>query len=119
MIFLKENNNKCNPLLFIDFLSEDIKPYNQECFDSREKRVVKKYYKNHDEDFYIKINRLIIMYNRNKKIECKIYLLSKEEYLVVITKFENDLLSCRMLETNEELVINVHEIDEITIEKIN
>ena len=61
----------------------------------------------------------MMRYNRNKKIECKIYLLSKEEYLVVITKFENDLLSCRMLETNEELVINVHEIDEITIEKIN
>lgn len=119
MIFLKENDYKCEPLLFIDSVKEKVEPKNQNIYDSREKPKTTKKIKKHGEDFYIKINRLITMYNRNKKIECKVCLLTKEEYLVVVKEFQNNLLICILIETKDEIVFDIHEIDEITIEKIN
>lgn len=121
MIFLKENINE-GPLLFIDTIKEDVKPYNQEFYDSRKKEEIKDEpvikTKQQDTSFYIKVSRLIEMYNRNKKIICKVTLLNNEEYYVVVKGLEDNELVCNILE-NGIVTFNVNQIDELTIEQIN
>ena len=55
------------PLLFIESINEAVIPKNQELFDSRNKQI-KIITKTHTSEFYVKINRLVLMYNKNKKI---------------------------------------------------
>lgn len=121
MIFLKENINE-GPLLFIDTIKEDVKPFNQELFDSRKKQETKEVEvvktKQQDTNFYIKVSRLIEMFNRKKKIICKITLLSFEEYYVIVKELANNELICDLLD-NSNTSFNVNQIDELTIEQIN
>ncbi len=121
MIFLKENINE-GPLLFIDTIKEDVKPFNQELFDSRMKQDKKKEEviktKQQDTNFYIKVSRLIEMFNRKKRIICKIALLSFEEYYVIVKELENNELICDLLD-NSSVSFDVNQIDELTIEQIN
>lgn len=115
---MKESIN-CEPLLFIETINDNVIPKNQEVYDSRYKNERKIVYKTHDSEFYIKLNRLVLMYNKNKKIVCKVLLLTKEEYIIVVTKVENNILYCNIENTNKCISFDINQIDELTIEQIN
>ena len=109
---------KCEPLLFIDSVADDVIPKNQNIYDSRNK-TKKIITKTHDTEFYVKLSRLVLMYNKNKKIICKVTLLTKEEIYVVVTASSNNILNCIDINNNEKISFNINEIDELTIEQIN
>lgn len=115
---MKENMN-CEPLLFIETVNNnDVTPKNQSVYDSRfpsEKPIMTK---THESEFYIKISRLVLMYNKNKKIICKLLLLNKEEYTVIVVSTINNILNCINVDNNEKMSFNINEIDELTIEVI-
>lgn len=114
---MKENMNG-EPLLFIESLNDEVIPNNQEIYDSRNKPI-KIMTKTHSTEFYIKLNRLVLMYNKNRKILCKLILLTKNEYDVIIKNTINNIIYCINIVDNKELSFNINEIDEITIEEIN
>lgn len=121
MIFLKENINE-GPLLFIETIKEDVKPYNQEFYDSRKKeeKEVEEIIETKQQDtaFYIKVSRLIEMYKRNKRIVCKVTLLNNDEFYIVVKALENNELVCDLLDSGI-VTFNVNQIEELTIEQIN
>ena len=113
-----KDNIKYDPLLFIDSINDDVVGYNQEIFDSRNNnKSIKKI--NHDTDFYIKISRLILMYNKNKKIICKVKLINKEEYEVQVIKQENNILKCFLINNEKSISFDINEIEELLIQEIN
>ena len=115
---MKENINAI-PLMFINTINEEeVIPKNQELFDSRNKQI-KIITKTHTSEFYVKINRLVIMYNKNKKIICKVYLLSQEQFNVIVKNINNNILTCINIDDMKEISFNINEIDELTIEQIN
>lgn len=122
MIFLKENIN-VGPLLFIDTIKEDVKPNNQDFYDSRYKVEVKPIkehlFKQQDTNFYIKVSRLIEMYNRNKRIICKVSLLNKEEYYVIVKESKNNVLTCLLVDNADSISFAIDQINELTIEQFN
>ena len=75
--------------------------------------------KSHDTEFYIKLSRLVLMYNKNKKILCKVLMLSNEEYYVIVISSINNILTCINVEDNKKIEFNINEIDELTIEEIH
>ena len=113
---MKENINS-EPLLFIETVNEKVKGKNQELFDSREnyKKIMTK---THDTEFYVKISRLVLMYNKNKRIICKVYLLTKEEFYVIVISMNNNILYCVNIDTHDKQSFNINEIDDVTIEEI-
>ena len=116
---MKENMNS-EPLLFIETVNiNDVTPKNQSVYDSRYKPVTKIMTKTHDTEFYIKLSRLVLMHNKNKKVICKVILLNKEEYLIEVVSTNNNILNCLNIESNENQSFNINEIDELTIERIN
>ncbi len=116
---MKENNINGEPLLFIEtVINNDIIPKNQELYDSRNKQQ-KIMTKAHPTEFYVKISRLVLMYSKNKKIICKVLLLNKEEFNVIVKESNNNILYCININNNELLSFNINEIDELTIEEIN
>jgi hypothetical protein len=114
---MKENINS-EPLLFIKTVNEKVQGKNQEVFDSRDcnKKIITK---THDTEFYVKISRLILMYNKNKRIICKVQSLTKEEFYVIVMSMNNNILTCLNIDTNNKQSFNINEIDEITIEEID
>lgn len=114
---MKENINS-EPLLFIETVNEKVQGKNQEVFDSRyySKKIITK---THDTEFYVKISRLILMYNKNKRIICKVQLLTKEEFYVIVMSMNNNILTCLNIDSNNKQSFNINEIDEITIEEID
>ena len=115
---MKENINAI-PLMFINTINEEeVIPKNQELFDSRNKQI-KIITKTHTSEFYVKINRLVLMYNKNKKIICKVYLLSQEQLNVIVKNINNNILTCINIDDMKEISFNINEIDELTIEQIN
>lgn len=115
---MKENINAI-PLMFINTINEEeVIPKNQELFDSRNKQI-KIITKTHTSEFYVKINRLVLMYNKNKKIICKVYLLSQEQFNVIVKNINNNILTCINIDDMKEISFNINEIDELTIEQIN
>ena len=115
---MKENINAI-PLMFINTINEEeVIPKNQELFDSRNKQI-KIITKTHTSEFYVKINRLVLMYNKNKKIICKVYLLSPEQFNVIVKNINNNILTCINIDDMKEISFNINEIDELTIEQIN
>jgi len=108
------------PLLFIDTINiKEVTPKNQEIFDSRFNIKKKIITKSHDTEFYIKLSRLVLMYNKNKKILCKAKMLSNEEYYVIVVSSINNILTCINVEDNKKIEFNINEIDELTIEEIH
>ena len=108
------------PLLFIDSVfNKEVVANNQNIYDSRYQTERKIITKNHDSEFYIKLNRLAFMYEKNKTIICKVILLTKEEYLVIIKSINDNILNCIHLDNNNNKSFNINEIDEVTIETIN
>ena len=115
-----KDNIKYDPLLFIDSINDDVVGYNQEIFDSRNNNNNKSIKKiSHDTDFYIKISRLILMYNKNKKIICKVKLINKEEYEVQVIKQENNILKCFLINNEKSISFDINEIEELLIQEIN
>lgn len=115
---MKENINAI-PLMFINTINEEeVIPKNQELFDSRNKQI-KIITKTHTSEFYVKINRLVLMYNKNKKIICKVYLLSQEQFNVIVKNINNNILTCINIDDMKDISFNINEIDELTIEQIN
>jgi len=115
---MKENIN-AEPLMFIDtIIKDEIIPKNQEIYDSRNIQA-KIITKTHPSEFYVKINRLVLMHNKNKRILCKIILLTKKEYDVIVKDFDNNIISCINIQDMKDISFNVSEIDELTIEKIS
>lgn len=115
---MKENINAI-PLMFIESINEEeVIPKNQEYFDSRNKQK-KIITKTHNSDFFVKINRLILMYNKNKKIICKVYLLSQEQFNVIVKDMNNNKLTCINIDDMKEISFNINTIDELTIEEIS
>ena len=115
---MKENINAI-PLMFINTINEEeVIPKNQELFDSRNKQI-KIITKTHTSEFYVKINRLVLMYNKNKKIICKVYLLSQEQFNVIVKNINNNILTCINIDDMKEISFNINEIDELTILQIN
>lgn len=122
MIFLKENIN-VGPLLFIETIKEDVKPHNQDLFDSRykveEKPIKATLFKQQDTNFYIKVSRLMEMYNRNKRIICKVSLLNEEEYYIIVKESKNNILECLLVDTKEPISFAIDQINELTIEQFS
>lgn len=114
---MKENMSG-EPLLFIESINEAVIPKNQELFDSRNKQT-KIITKTHNTEFYIKLSRLVLMYNKNKKIICRVIMLSKDEHNVIIKKNMNNIIYCTNIENDEDVSLNINEIDEIIIDKID
>ena len=114
-----KDNIKSEPLLFIETITEEVVPNSQDIFDSRNKvkKVVKT--KQHKKEFYVKIERLVLTYKKGKEVICKVKLLTEEEYEVIVTEKEENKLVMKKLDNNELIMININEIDELTIEKIN
>ncbi len=114
---MKENINS-EPLLFIETVNDRVKGKNQEVFDSRVsyKKIMTK---THDTEFYVKISRLVLMHNKNKRIICKVQLLTKEEFYVIVLSMNNNILCCQNIELESKQSFNINEIDEITIEQID
>ena len=117
---MKENNINATPLMFIQTLNNDeIIAKNQEYFDSRNKQN-KIITKTHNTEFYVKISRLILMFNKNKRILCKVILLTNEQYNVIVKEMNNNIIKCINIDDdNKEISFNINEIDELTIEQIN
>lgn len=115
---MKENDINVKPLLFIETVNDEVIPKNQTIFDSRNKQT-KTIVKTHNSEFYVKISRLVLMYNRNKKIICKVLLLTKEEFNVIVKETINNILYCISVDNLQEISFNINEIDELTIEEIN
>ena len=116
---MKENNMKAEPLLFIDTVNNnDIIPKNQSLFDSRTKQT-KIITKTHPQEFFIKLNRLVLMYNKSKKIICKVILLTKEYFNIIVKCVNNNIITCINIDDMREISFNINEIDELTIEQIN
>lgn len=115
---MKENNINAKPLLFIETVNEEVVPKNQDLFDSRKKQE-KTMVKTHNSEFYVKISRLVLMYTKNKKIICKVILLSQEEFNVIVKDTNNNILNCINIDDMKEISFNINQIDELTIEEIN
>ena len=116
---MKENNMKAEPLLFIDTVNNnDVIPKNQEIFDSRNKQTII-ITKTHPQEFYVKLNRLVLMYNKNKKIICQLVLLTKECFNIIVKKADNNIITCINIDDMREISFNINEVDELTIEQIN
>lgn len=108
------------PLLFIDSINiKEVIPKNQDIYDSRYNINKKIITKSHDTEFYIKLSRLVLMHNKNKRIVCKVLMLSKEEYYVIVTSSINNILTCININDNKKIEFNINEIDELTIEEIH
>lgn len=116
---MKENMN-CEPLLFIETVNNnDVTPKNQSVYDSRFPSKKPIMTKTHESEFYIKISRLVLMYNKNKKIICKVKLLNEEEFNIIVKNTINNILYCINIDDMKEVLFNINEIDELTIEEIN
>lgn len=115
---MKENNINAKPLLFIETVNDEVVPKNQHLFDSRNKQE-KTMTKTHNSEFYVKISRLVLMYTKNKKIICKVLLLSKEEFSVIVKETNNNILYCINIYDMKDISFNINQIDELTIEEIN
>jgi hypothetical protein len=116
---MKENNMKAEPLLFIDTINNDnVIPKNQQLFDSRNKQI-KIITKTHPQEFYVKLNRLVLMYNKNKKIICQVTLLTKEVFNVIVKQVDNNMIICINIDDMKDISFNINEIDELTIEQIS
>ncbi len=119
---MKENIN-VGPLLFIETIKEDVKPHNQDLYDSRYQVEVKPIqatlFKQQDTNFYIKVSRLIEMSKRNKKIICKVSLLNDEEYYVVVKESKNNRLECLLVDSEEPISFVIDQINELTIEQFS
>lgn len=115
---MKENMNN-EVLLFIESVNnKDIKANNQIIYDSRYKQDKKVEIKKHNNEFYVKINRLILMYNKNKKITCKIILTNNEQHNVIVTNMKQNILNCINIKTNTIKDYNINEIEELLIDEI-
>ena len=115
---MKENINAI-PLMFINTINEEeVIPKNQELFDSRNKQI-KIITKTHPQEFYVKLNRLVLMYNKNKKIICQVTLLTKEIFNVIVKKVDNNMIICINIDDMKDISFNINEIDELTIEQIS
>ncbi len=115
---MKENNINAKPLLFIESVNDEVIPKNQDLYDSRNKDI-KIITKSHTSEFYVKISRLVLMYNKNKKIICKVKLLNEEEFNIIVKNTINNILYCINIDDMKEVLFNINEIDELTIEEIN
>ena len=59
------------------------------------------------------------MYNKNKKIICKVKLINKEEYEVQVIKQENNILKCILINNEKSISFDINEIEELLIQEIN
>ena len=60
------------------------------------------------------------MFNKNKRILCKVILLTNEQYNVIVKEMNNNIIKCINIDDdNKDISFNINEIDELTIEHIN
>ncbi len=122
MIFLatNEDNIKEGPLLFIESVSMDVKGYNQEIFDSREKPTLK--VKIQNEQFFVKLKRIVMMYQKGRPIICKVTFVDSSEMVIVPYEFDDKTMLCKKLiaddnkfEVSTTVEIAINQIDDLSI----
>lgn len=115
---MKDNING-SPLLFIKSINDNVVPNNQTLFDSRE--IINNQNKKeafHDELFYLKINRLVQMYNKGRIIICNLITTQNDSFTGQVIFRKDNIISFKNI-NNQVQELCIDNIQELLISSIS